>query len=268
MAVEQQTRCWVRHRVDDLGVAAAIPDEVARVVSLVPSLTESVAATRSDALVAATSWCTHPADLRVERVRGTKNPDVRRIIALRPDLVLANQEENRRRDVDLLRAAGIPVWVTVTKSVPGAIASLQRVFTDALGWGEPTWLSRCRDLWRGDVPAPTQQVVIAVWRDPWMVVGRDTFAGDLVARLGSANAFAGAAQRYPRVTPADIIAREPDLVVLPDEPYRFTADDGPEAFPARRTTLISGRHLTWYGPSLLDARDALGHLAADAIGEQ
>ena len=98
---------------DDLGHAVVLPDTpVCRVVSLVPSLTEAVAATRRDALVGATDWCTHPADLDVARVRGTKNPDRAAIAALEPDLVIANKEENRELDVSRLRQSGVPVWVT------------------------------------------------------------------------------------------------------------------------------------------------------------
>src|SRR5580704_10297324 len=95
---------------DELGHPLRSERPVRRVVSLVPSLTESVAVTRPDALAGATIWCTHPGDLDVPRVRGTKNPDLAAIAALKPDLVLANQEENRRVDVERLRAAGIPVW--------------------------------------------------------------------------------------------------------------------------------------------------------------
>ena len=89
-------------------------------MSLVPSLTEALAVTVPDRLVGATDWCTHPADLDVPRVRGTKNPDHATIGRLRPDLVVANQEENRRIDVDRLRDAGIPVWVTQVESVDQA----------------------------------------------------------------------------------------------------------------------------------------------------
>jgi ABC-type Fe3+-hydroxamate transport system substrate-binding protein len=91
-----------------------------------------------------------------------------------------------------------------------------------------------------------------------MVLGRDTFAGDLLARLGVANAYAGHAERYPRVPLEELRARGADLVVLPDEPYRFTADDGPEAFPGLPAALVDGRYLTWYGPSLARAPEALG----------
>jgi ABC-type Fe3+-hydroxamate transport system substrate-binding protein len=244
----------VRTVTDDLGQPMSLPGEVSGVVSLVPSLTESIAATRSGVLLGATEWCTHPPGLEVERIRGTKNPDVRRIIDMRPALVVANQEENRRKDVQTLRAAGVPVWVTVTENVPQALRALRRLFTDALGWGEPDWLAECRELWDHPPPPPTHRVAIPIWRDPWMVVGRDTFTGDLAARLGLANVFADHPERYPHVELEQIAARHPDLILLPDEPYRFTPEDGPEAFPGIRPALIEGRALTWYGPSLLEAR--------------
>jgi ABC-type Fe3+-hydroxamate transport system substrate-binding protein len=182
---------------------------------------------------------------------------VRRIIALQPDLVVLNQEENRRKDAETLRAAGIPVWVTVTRTVPGALNSVRRLITVALGWDEPEWLLRCLRLWSQEVPPPAKRVAVPIWRDPWMVVGRDTFAGDLLARLGCSNVFADHRDRYPRATPSEIAARRADLVLLPDEPYPFTAADGPEAFPATAVALVEGRLLTWYGPSLLLARAEL-----------
>src|ERR1700742_2867768 len=158
---------------DDLGYPVPLAGPARRVVSLVPSLTESVAATRPGALAGATDWCTHPADLDVPRVRGTKNPDLAAIRALRPDLVLANQEENRRLDVERLRAAGIPVWVTVIRTLDEAITSLRRMFTVALGWPEPHWLIEAERVWRTPPAGPRLRAVIPVWRDPWMVVGSD-----------------------------------------------------------------------------------------------
>jgi ABC-type Fe3+-hydroxamate transport system substrate-binding protein len=95
--------------------------------------------------------------------------------------------------------------------------------------------------------------VVPVWRRPWVVLGGDTFAGDVLRRLGVANVYADDPQRYPRPSLEQIQARRPELVVLPDEPYRFTEKDGPEAFPGVPAALISGRHLTWYGPSLAQA---------------
>ena len=247
---------------DDLGTPVDLPRPPRRVVSLVPSLTEALAETVPDRLVGATDWCTHPAGLDVPRVRGTKNPDRAAIAALEPDLVVANREENRRLDVDRLRAAGVPVWVTVIESVDEALASLRRLFGEVLGVGEPGWLTEAAAVWGGPPPAmarpePALRVAVPVWRDPWMVVGPRTFTGDVLARLGWANVFAGAEDRYPKVSVGDITAAAPDVVVLPDEPYVFTADDGPEAFPGIRTALVSGRDLTWYGPSLGPARARL-----------
>jgi ABC-type Fe3+-hydroxamate transport system substrate-binding protein len=239
--------------VDDLGTPVDLIAPAQRVVSLVPSLTEAVAATRPGALVGATDWCTHPADLDVTRVRGTKNPDVARVIDLAPDLVITNQEENRELDVRRLREAGIAVWVTVIETVPQALASMDRLFTEALGWGTPSWLDEAAAAWDGPPPVVRTKVAVPIWRDPWMVVGRATFTGDLLRRLGAENVYAGHTDRYPKVAVEEIDASAADLVLLPDEPYVFTSDDGPEAFDRTPTRLVSGRLLTWYGPSLLEA---------------
>ncbi|HJY96608.1 MAG TPA: helical backbone metal receptor, partial [Streptosporangiaceae bacterium] len=242
---------------DDLGHPVPLTRPARRVVSLVPSLTESVAVTRPSALVGATTWCTHPAGLDVARVRGTKNPDLTAIRALEPDLVLANQEENRRVDVERLRAAGIPVWVTVIRDLDEAVASLRRMFSRALGWREPPWLTQAEQAWAQPVPGPAIRAAIPIWRDPWMVVGSGTFTGDLAARLGLDNVYADHPGRYPHVELSDLEARGPSLIVLPDEPYAFSATDGPEMFPSHRVALVAGRDLTWYGPSLVTARPAL-----------
>ncbi|KGN38296.1 helical backbone metal receptor [Knoellia subterranea] len=247
---------------DDLGHDVVLPDHpVCRVVSLVPSLTEAVAATAPDALVGATDWCTHPADLDVARVRGTKNPDRAAIASLTPDLVIANKEENRELDVRRMRETGIPVWVTDIETVPQALTSMRRLLVEACGWDEPEWLTEAAALWAGDVPEPRARVVVPIWRDPWMVVGRPTFTADLLARLGLEVTTAGEEGRYPHVDLAALDAAGADLVLLPDEPYVFTAEDGPEAFSATATRLVNGRLITWYGPSLVDARHALAGLA-------
>ena len=255
--------------LDDLGRPVALPAEIRCVVSLVPSLTESVAATVPGLLAGATDWCTHPADLDVVRIGGTKNPDIDRIKGLRPDVVLANEEENRLADLDALRAAGIPVWVTVIREVDQALVSLGRLLGKVCGRPRPPWLAEAERVWRRPAPAPSadprRTAVVPIWRRPWMVLGRDTFAGDLLSRLGVENLFAEHAERYPRVSLDELRAAGPDLVVLPDEPYRFTADDGPECFPAVPVALVDGRHLTWYGPSLAEAPAVLSRELGQAV---
>ncbi|MFE7190862.1 helical backbone metal receptor [Kitasatospora sp. NPDC057541] len=269
------------------------PGPVRRVVSLVPSLTEAVAASAKGLLAGATDWCSHPAGLDVPRIGGTKNPDVARITALAPDLVIANDEENRRPDLDALRAAGLPVWVTDIRTLDQAFRSLDRLLTVGCGLPRPPWLDAAEAAWaaldtlgasdavarsdaarpaaaRTDVrplPGPARRAVVPIWRRPWMVLGHDTFAGDLLRRLGLRLPHAedpARPERYPAVPLPDLLATRPDLVVLPDEPYRFTADDGPECFPDIPTALVSGRHLTWYGPSLAEAPAVLARQLARA----
>ncbi|MBB5080022.1 ABC-type Fe3+-hydroxamate transport system substrate-binding protein [Nonomuraea endophytica] len=251
---------------DDTGAPSEVPDQVKRIVSLVPSLTESVAATVPGSLVGATDWCSHPADLDVTRVRGTKNPDLDAIARLRPDVVLANFEENREPDIQALREAGIPVWVTVIRTVDEAFASLARVFELACRTSAPPWLDAARAAWDLPEPAVRASAVVPIWRRPWMVVGSGTFTGDVLRRLGVDNLYEGHAERYPKIPLPDLVAAAPDLVVLPDEPYAFSAADGPEAFPGLPCALVSGRLLTWYGPSLAVAPallgEALGRTAA------
>jgi ABC-type Fe3+-hydroxamate transport system substrate-binding protein len=230
-----------------------------RVVSLVPSLTEAVALSAPGALVGATDWCTHPADLDVARVGGTKNPKLDRILALGPDLVIANEEENRAPDLAALREAGVEVLVTEVRDVPQAFRELRRTVGACGVAAAPRWLDEAEAAWSAPAaPERRTTAVVPIWRRPWMVLGRDTFAGDVLARLGVDHLYTGHAERYPRIPVEELRAAAPDVVVLPDEPYRFTAQDGPEAFPGLPCVLVSGRHLTWYGPSLAEAPRALG----------
>jgi len=238
-----------------------------RVVSLVPSLTEAIAVTCPGILVGATDWCTHPADLVVTRLRGTKNPDLDGVRALRPDLVVVNREENRPDDIDALRTAlgADRVWITDPETVPAALDQLRKLL-GRLGARRIDWLDAAETEWRAPWTGDRRTALVPIWRRPWMALGRDTFAGDLLSRLGVDHCFALDAERYPRF---DVESVPPvDLVVLPDEPYAFAADDGPEAFPGHRCALVSGRHLTWYGPSLAEAREILLRQLAGSAHEQ
>src|SRR4051812_16915065 len=243
---------------DDLHNTVELPREVRRVVSIVPSLTESIAVTHRSLIVGATDWCTHPADLDVVRVRGTKNPDVDRIRELVADVVVANAEENRSADLDALRAHGIAVWVTAPTTVPESLDSLERMLSAITG-DVPSWVREARAVWTTPYDGIRRRAVIPIWRRPWMALGRDTFAGDLLSRIGIDNVLSESGERYPRIDPDAL--PDYDIVVLPDEPYAFSPTDGPEAF-TKSARCVSGRHLTWYGPSLVEAREVLsGQLA-------
>lgn len=244
---------------------------VQRIVSLVPSLTEAIGATAPDLLVGVTDWCTHPPDLSCARLRGTKNPDLDAVQALAPDLVLAAFEENRGPDLEALRARGLTVWVCDIRDVDSALSSLQEML-EMCGLGRPDWLAAAESSWAEPAPTMRRKVAVPIWRKPWMVAGADTFTTSVLDRLGLDNVYDGvpadASERYPKTTVDEVRERGAELVVLPDEPYLFTALDGPEAFPGLDVALVSGRLLTWYGPSMATARAELtAQLAAARPGE-
>jgi ABC-type Fe3+-hydroxamate transport system substrate-binding protein len=248
--------------LDDLGAEVPLTGPPRRVVSLVPSLTEAIAASRPGLLIGATDWCTHPAGLDVPRIGGTKNPRVDDIAELAPDVVVANDEENREPDIAALRRRGLAVWVTGPRTVAAALDSLASLLTGCCGLERPDWLSRAVAVWDPrEAPAAQRRrsAFVPIWRRPWMALGSDTFAGDLLARLGIDNVLAHSAERYPKVDLDAVRDLAPDLVLLPDEPYAFHAGDGPEAFAGWGIPVacVSGRHLTWYGPSLVEARDVV-----------
>lgn len=250
-----------------------------RIVSLVPSLTEALFALGlGERVVGVTEWCVHPATevARLPKVGGTKTPDLAALRALGPDLVLANREENRRRDVAALEAAGIPVWLTYPRTVrEGA-----ELLAELAGLGAPP--ERAAEVVGPTLAAvvdaearpagPRPRVFCAIWRAPWMSVGRDTYIHDMIQLSGGANVFAGrAGRRYPIVAEADLVAAAPEVVLLPDEPYRFEARDAAELrgldLPAARTGrihLIDGTLVSWYGPRIRRALETLQALFAPA----
>jgi ABC-type Fe3+-hydroxamate transport system substrate-binding protein len=251
-----------------------------RIVSLVPSLTESLFALGlGERVVGVTEWCVHPAEgvAGLPKLGGTKNPDVAAIAALAPDLVIANQEENRRRDVERLESAGLHVWVTYPRTVAEGAAVLaelaelgasaearERVVAPVLAAVAAAEQAR---------PADGVPVFCPIWRDPWMAVGGDTYAHDLLTLCGGRNVFAARGdRRYPRVTLDDVVAAAPEVVLLPDEPYAFAAGDVAELrrlpIPAARSGrlhLIDGTWVSWYGSRIERALRAIRSLlAADA----
>jgi ABC-type Fe3+-hydroxamate transport system substrate-binding protein len=230
-----------------------------RVVSLVPSLTEAIAVTVPGVLVGATDFCVHPRSLDVPRIGGSKYPRMEDLLALEPDIVVMNMEENRRADADRLTAEGIRVHVTYPRTVDTALDELGTLLRTLGAAAEPEWLQQARAAWAPPAPTHTRTAIVPVWRRPWIVAGGDTFTSDVLRRVGVRNLYDDPDERYPRPSLEELRGKEPDLVVLPDEPYLFTEDDGPEAFPELRCVLVSGRDLTWYGPSLADARERLEH---------
>ncbi len=235
-------------------MAAAAPQ---RIVSLVPSTTESIAAFGAAArLVACTRYCTElAAALRdVVRIGGTKTPDREAILALAPDLVLGNGEENRAEDLAWL-GARVRVVVQTPRTVATAIAGLHELaaLLGAAGAAAAApWLAALAALPPAAPAASPLRVYYAIWRKPWMSVNRDTFVHDVLAHCGVINVCAEASARYPECAPADAAARGLDVVLLASEPWSFDAVQRDElaaagVFGRARLLLCDGRDFCWHG---------------------
>ena len=264
--------------VDALGRELRFPAPPERIVSLVPSLTETLFSLGVGNRVAGvTKFCVHPADgvrgLCV--VGGTKNPDVERVLALCPDLVVANVEENRKRDVERLIDAGVPVFVTYARSVREAVREIAALGVIARREPEAgeiageinSALARARERRAATSP----RVVALVWKEPYMAVGGDAFAHDLLVQCGAENPLAGAERRYPRLDERELERLAPDVILLPTEPYAFGERDRQELLcldcPAAREArihVVEGELLSWYGPRIARALDLFSELLGAA----
>lgn len=257
---------------DDEGVTHHLGQAPRRIVSLVPSLTESVITLGgADRLVAVTEWCVHPEDVvkSIPKVRGTKNPYIKKILELKPDLVLANREENRERHVVELRRH-VPVFVSYPRSVFDALKTVKDLGA-LLGAQERAdeITETCETLIDGihKTTDPYFHTACLIWRDPWMAVGPDTYIHDLLGHFGFVNVYRDDDGRYPETSLEELSERGPEIVLLPSEPYEFEENDREEVqaalcykVPGCRAVLVDGGYLTWWGTRTLAALRYLTNL--------
>lgn len=272
------------------------------VVSLVPSVTESMFDLNlGSRLVGRTDYCIYPADkvARIPAVGGTKNPDVEKIIALAPELVIANYEENRQADVEAMQAAGIPVWVTFPRTVQEVFNLLWNIM---YLFDETAMVARIRLLEQvydrllnmsEAIEDVAPHVFVPIWYEPLMTANGDTYLSDVVRICGGKNAFAsrqrqfpldadlgqadalpdddprvvGKDRRYPRLALDEVVAAQPDVILLPSEPFRFEAKHLPifqaldiPAAKNERIHLVDGSLLTWHGTRIAYAMEQLPNL--------
>ena len=287
---------------DAMGRAVTLPHAPERLVSLVPSITETLFAFGyGDQVAGITDYCTEPAAevAAKPRIGGTKNPDVPAIVEMQPHLVLAVAEENRRHDVEQLDAAGIPVYVFEPGTVRAGIDLLWRVaeLLDCRDAVSPLVESieavyaEVQSQAADRVPA---RVFCPIWKDPYMTIGEGAYINDMLRVCGGENIFAerrrrfplaadlgltperggerdaGRDRRYPRVTLEEMAALRPDVILLPDEPYVFSEADLDDFRPFAdvpavrrgRIHLIDGKIVSWYGPRIGDSLRALSDLLA------
>ncbi len=288
---------------DDRGRPLRLRIPPRRIVSLVPSDTYSLVRLGvGDRLVGRTRYCVEPAEAvaGVPILGGTKDPDIAAVLDLSPDLIVMNQEENTRRDVERLEAAGARVMVTFPKTLEagvGVVARFARVLGDA-GADVKATIKRAYEAVRASRArreGPRVPTFVPIWMDPLMTLNGDTFISDVLAHAGAENVFADRDRKYPlaadlgrarpaspseiagrdvrspRVTLAEVAERAPELVLLPDEPHPFTDDDAKVfrglSMPAAergRVVACVGKHLMWPGLMSIEHLDDVAALVAGA----
>jgi len=244
---------------DDAGRMLTRAAPARRIVSLVPSLTETFFALGcGDALVGITRYCTQPAGAvdAVARVGGTKNPDVAAIVALAPDLVVVNAEENRQEDFAALEAAGLTVFVSFSHRVRDVAELLTALGTLTGAPAAAAQLRAALEVALGAAPPSVRRRVFCpIWKNPWISFNADTYAHDVLQRAGGDNVCGARAKRYCTVDLEAIAAAAPEVILLPDEPYVFSEKDRAAlatldrtpAWQSGRVHFVDGKALSWYG---------------------
>ncbi|HUX85180.1 MAG TPA: helical backbone metal receptor [Chitinophagaceae bacterium] len=244
--------------IDQVGRTLQIPGTPRKIISLVPSVTELLCDLGLDTqVIGITSYCVHPPQWQNSKTKvgGTKKLDLEKILALGPDLVLANKEENRKEQVESLMQS-VPVWVSEVCNVPQALDLVDRIGEITSRQKEAGSLhARIASGFVNPLQPSGGNAVYLIWRKPWMTVGGDTFISDMMRHLGISNAF-GSATRYPKVSLEEISGVQPEWVLLSSEPFPFGEKHRAElgsALPGSRIILVDGEMFSWYGSRMVHA---------------
>lgn len=224
-----------------------------RVVSLVPSVTETLLAWGVEP-VACTRFCEQPS---LRHVGGTKDPRIDEIIALSPDLVIVDREENRREDAEALAAGGLTLHITHVTSVMEVTSTLDELSV-AVGAGTSSDWSVLRTL--DPAPPVRARAFVPIWRRPWMTINAETYGSSVLRACGVENVFSASTDRYPTVALEEVERCGPDMVLLPTEPYEFAERHVAEvSHVAPDVRIIDGKDLFWWG---IRTVQAVGRLLA------
>lgn len=257
---------------DQLHRTIEIPFHPQCIISLVPSQTELLYHLGlGDRVVGITKFCIHPDEWfrSKPRVGGTKDVDIERIRMLKPDLIIGNKEENERANIEALEQE-FPVWMSDVRNLDGALEMIRLV--GQLVGHEPearqlnhligTAFETLRPL------DPPLSVAYVIWREPLMVAGRNTFIDDMLRRCGLENAFGDRGDRYVELSPSELAAADPDMILLSSEPYPFQEKHILEfnmICPGAPVRLVDGEFFSWYGSRLAQAPAYFGTVLAALV---
>ena len=245
--------------IDQLGREVALANfPPKRIVSLVPSQTELLAALGlEEEVVGVTKFCIYPKPWAKSKTKigGTKDAKIDRILALKPDLIIANKEENERGTLELLQQF-CPVWISDVRSVDAALDLIQQLgqLTNRTAAANSLHVAIQASFLTLKPLLAGKRVLYAIWRDPWMFAGTDTFIGDVLQRLGAVNALDETKTRYPALSVEAIIALKPDMMLLSSEPFPFKKKHLEELQQLGIQTnakIVDGTFFSWYGSRLL-----------------
>ena len=242
---------------DQTGRTVEIPDFPQRIISLVPSQTELLHDLGlGERVVGITKFCVHPEEWYKgkTRVGGTKILKHSIIDELKPDLIIANKEENTREDVELL-SQKYPVWVSVVNTLPDALDMIKSVglLTGTKMMADEIAM-RISEAFTTLNQQTNHRIIYLIWRKPYMAAGHDTFINDMLNRCGFENVVT--TDRYPELTEADLIHLDPDVILFSSEPYPFKEhhmDQLKKLLPHTRMQLVNGEPFSWYGSRLLQS---------------
>jgi len=264
--------------LDDLQRLISLPASPQRIICLVPSITETLFAIGAgDRVVGVTDYCTHPPErvAQLPKLGGTKDPHREAILQLAPDLLILNDEENRKEDFTWFAEQGLPVYVTSPRTVAEGVNMIERLGALLSCQERSAPMTQVMRATYDRIAAeiaqhPRLRVFCPIWRKPWMTFNRDTYSDDMIWVCGGENIFREKQERYFSVTLEDVGKLNPQVVLLPSEPYPFEkkhfvhlkslADT-----PAGRSGhfyCIDGMALCWYGPRITDGLEQLSQLFA------
>ncbi len=251
--------------VDQLGREVTLSNfPPKRIVSLVPSQTELLHALGLDKeVVGITKFCIFPKNWAKEkqRIGGTKNAKIEEILALQPDLIIANKEENEKGTLELLQQF-CPVWISDVRDLDGALDMIKQlaVVVDQKTAGLQIHDAILHAFQSLKPVLQGKRVVYAIWRDPWMFAGKDTFIRDVLSRMGAINLIDSEDSRYPEMDLEAIKALNPDLILLSSEPFPFKNKHIQELKAlgfSSEIRIVDGAFFSWYGSHLLGTVDYL-----------
>ncbi len=254
-----------------------------RLISLCPSLTELLFDLGvGDSVIGRTKFCVHPEGLveRVERVGGTKNPKIDRIVELAPDVVFMNEEENRREDAEVLRGRGVVVHASLPRT-PDETAAMVRSIALAVERGEAghriaQQIEEGAARVRAAAAEAARRVTYAylIWRDPWMTITDDTFVAEMLKLPGGVNVFGAGGERYPVISLVELTSARPDVVLLSTEPFPFADRHIDELAAAtgwerEKFRIVDGELLSWHGSrtprGIAYAEDVVASVARSSV---